>query len=112
MALKTIRESINETLISEMRRDESIILIGEDLAGGANANGGGEAIGGVFGLTKGLVSEFGRQRVIDTPITESAFVGMAAGAALTGLRPVVELMFVDFIGVCFDQIYNNRVRRM
>jgi pyruvate dehydrogenase E1 component beta subunit len=60
-----------------------------------------------MGVTRGLMGEFGRERVIDTPITESAIVGMAAGAALTGLRPVAELMFVDFIGVCLDQILNQ-----
>lgn len=110
MSIKTIREAINETLYSEMRRDATVVVIGEDVAGGAGADGIDDAAGGVFGLTKGLVGEFGRERVIDTPISEAGFIGMAAGAACTGLRPVVELMFFDFIGVCFDQIYNQMAK--
>ena len=110
MAIKTIREALNETLRHEMRRDPTVILMGEDVAGGAGAPGEDDAYGGVFGVTKGLVGEFGRERVIDTPITESAFVGAGAGAASTGLRPVVDLMFFDFIGVCFDQIYNQAAK--
>ena len=110
MPIKTIREAINETLHSEMRRDATVVVIGEDVAGGAGADGIDDAAGGVFGLTKGLVGEFGRERVIDTPISEAGFIGMAAGAACTGLRPVVELMFFDFIGVCFDQIYNQMAK--
>ena len=110
MPIKTIRQAINETLHSEMRRDATVVVIGEDVAGGAGADGIDDAAGGVFGLTKGLVGEFGRERVIDTPISEAGFIGMAAGAACTGLRPVVELMFFDFIGVCFDQIYNQMAK--
>ncbi len=110
MSIKTIRQAINETLHSEMRRDATVVVIGEDVAGGAGADGIDDAAGGVFGLTKGLVGEFGRERVIDTPISEAGFIGMAAGAACTGLRPVVELMFFDFIGVCFDQIYNQMAK--
>lgn len=110
MAMTTIREAINQTLFQEMSRDPRVILIGEDVAGGAGASGEDDAYGGVFGVTKGLVHEFGRERVIDTPITESGFVGAAAGAAATGLRPVVDLMFVDFLGVCFDQIYNQAAK--
>ena len=93
-----------------MRRDATVVVIGEDVAGGAGTDGIDDAAGGVFGLTKGLVGEFGRDRVIDTPISEAGFIGMAAGAACTGLRPVVELMFFDFIGVCFDQIYNQMAK--
>ena len=110
MPIKTIRQAINETLHSEMRRDATVVVIGEDVAGGAGTDGIDDAAGGVFGLTKGLVGEFGRERVIDTPISEAGFIGMAAGAACTGLRPVVELMFFDFIGVCFDQIYNQMAK--
>jgi len=110
MPIKTIRQAINETLHSEMRRDATVVVIGEDVAGGAGTDGIDDAAGGVFGLTKGLVGEFGRNRVIDTPISEAGFIGMAAGAACTGLRPVVELMFFDFIGVCFDQIYNQMAK--
>ncbi len=90
-----------------MRRDPTVVLIGEDVAGGMGAPGEDDAWGGPLGVTKGLMPEFGRDRVLDTPISESAFVGAAVGAAATGLRPVAELMFVDFMGVCFDQIYNQ-----
>lgn len=110
MSIKSVREAINETLFQEMQRDDKVIVIGEDVAGGAGAEGEDDAYGGVFGVTKGLVTEFGRDRVIDTPITESAIMGAAAGSAMTGLRPVAELMFVDFLGVCFDQIYNQAAK--
>ncbi|MCG8670479.1 MAG: alpha-ketoacid dehydrogenase subunit beta [Pseudomonadales bacterium] len=110
MPTTTIREAINQTLFQEMSRDENVIVMGEDVAGGAGAEGIDDAYGGVFGVTKGLMPEFGRERVIDTPISESAFVGAAAGAAMTGLRPVVDLMFVDFLGVCFDQLYNQAAK--
>ena len=108
MSQKSIREAINECLMQEMERDPTIIILGEDVAGGAGGSAGiPEAVGGTFGVTAGLSKKFGRRRVIDTPITESAIIGAAAGAALTGLRPVAELMFIDFIGVCFDQILNQ-----
>lgn len=110
MPVKTYLQAINETLAQEMRRDENVVIIGEDVAGGAGAGGQRDAYGGVMGVTKGLFGEFGESRVIDTPITESAIIGMAAGAAATGLRPVAELMFIDFIGVCFDQIYNQAAK--
>ncbi|HSN72245.1 MAG TPA: alpha-ketoacid dehydrogenase subunit beta [Steroidobacteraceae bacterium] len=108
MPKKSIREAINEALIQEMERDERIIVLGEDVVGGLGGSSGvDEAAGGTFGVTAGLAAKFGRRRVIDTPITESAIIGAAGGAALTGLRPVAELMFIDFIGVCFDQILNQ-----
>jgi pyruvate/2-oxoglutarate/acetoin dehydrogenase E1 component len=111
MSIKTYREAINEALRQEMEANERVIVLGEDVAGGAGGSaGGGEAAGGVMGITAGLATRFGRERVIDTPITESAIMGMAAGAALTGLRPVAELMFADFIGVCLDQIYNQAAK--
>ena len=94
----SIREAINQTLHQEMERDERVIVLGEDVASDQ---------GGVYGITDGLPAKFGLHRVIDTPITESAIVGAAGGAALTGLRPVAELMFVDFLGVCLDQILNQ-----
>jgi len=106
----TYREAINEAMRQEMRRDSSVILMGEDIAGGASTHleeKGEEAWGGDLGVTKGLVQEFGRSRVRDTPISESAFIGAAVGAACTGLRPIAELMFVDFFGVCMDQIFNQ-----
>ncbi len=107
MAKKSFRQAINEALAQEMRRDPTVVLMGEDVAGGMGAPGEDDAWGGPLGVTKGLMPEFGRDRVLDTPISESAFVGAAVGAATTGLRPVAELMFVDFMGVCFDQIYNQ-----
>ena len=106
----TYREAINEAIRIEMRRDSAVILMGEDVAGGAATHleeKGEEAWGGDLGVTKGLVQEFGRSRVRDTPISESAFIGAAVGAASTGLRPIAELMFVDFLGVCLDQIFNQ-----
>lgn len=110
MPKKTVREAINQALHQEMGRDENVIVIGEDVAGGAGSDGQRDAYGGVFGVTKGLIGTYGEERVIDTPITESAIMGAAAGSALRGLRPVAELMFVDFMGVCFDQIYNQAAK--
>jgi acetoin:2,6-dichlorophenolindophenol oxidoreductase subunit beta len=83
--------------------------MGEDVAGGANIDHlqDDEAWGGVLGVTKGLVQEFGRDRILDTPITEAGFIGAAVGAAATGMRPIAELMFVDFFGVCWDQIFDQ-----
>jgi len=110
MSKKSFRQAINEALRQEMRRDPRVVLLGEDVAGGCLAPGEDDAWGGPLGVTKGLLAEFGRERILDTPITESAFIGAAAGAAATGLRPVAELMFVDFMGVCFDQIYNQAAK--
>lgn len=103
------QQAINEALRQEMERDERIIVLGEDVIGGSGADGKMDAWGGVNGVTKGLWGQFG-DRIMDTPISESAFVGAAIGAALAGMRPVVELMFVDFMGVCFDQIYNQAAK--
>lgn len=110
MAKKSYRTAINEALRTEMRRNSDIIILGEDVAGGQGATGDVGVVGSVFGVLGGLYKEFGPTRVIDTPISESAIVGAAAGAALTGLRPVAEIMFVDFVGVCFDQIYNQAAK--
>jgi len=110
MSKKSFRQAINEALRQEMRRDPRVVLMGEDVAGGCLAPGEDDAWGGPLGVTKGLLAEFGRERILDTPITESAFIGAAAGAAATGLRPVAELMFVDFMGVCFDQIFNQAAK--
>jgi len=96
----TFTEAITEALRQEMEKDPSVILIGEDIG----------VYGGAFGVTKGLVEKFGLDRVIDTPISEAGFIGAAVGAALAGLRPVVELMFVDFFGVAMDQIYNQMAK--
>ena len=110
MATKSFRQAINEALAQEMRRDATVVVIGEDVSGGLGAPGEQDAWGGPLGVTKGLMPEFGRGRVLDTPISESAFIGAAVGAAATGLRPVAELMFVDFMGVCFDQIFNQAAK--
>jgi pyruvate dehydrogenase E1 component beta subunit len=110
MSKKSFRQAINEALRQEMRRDPRVVLLGEDIAGGAGAPGEDDAWGGVLGVTKGLVGEFGRERVLDTPLSESAYIGAAIGAAATGLRPVAELMFVDFMGVCLDQIFNQAAK--
>lgn len=104
----SMRDALNQALHQEMERDERVIVLGEDVSGGAGGSSGQrEASGGIFGVTKGLLPRFGEGRVIDTPISESAIVGAAAGAALAGLRPVGELMFADFVGVCMDQLYNQ-----
>src|SRR5690242_8825969 len=105
----TYREAINEALAQEMERDESVIVMGEDNAGGEGSPGEMDAWGGVLGVTKGLYHRF-PGRVLDTPISESAFIGAAIGAATAGMRPVAELMFVDFMGVCFDQIFNQAAK--
>jgi acetoin:2,6-dichlorophenolindophenol oxidoreductase subunit beta len=109
MAVMSIRDAINSTLMAEMERDESIILLGEDIVGGMGTAGGPEAIGGIWGATGGLWAKY-PGRVIDTPISESAIVGAAAGAALAGKRPVAELMFADFVGVSLDQLWNQMAK--
>jgi acetoin:2,6-dichlorophenolindophenol oxidoreductase subunit beta len=105
----TYREAINEALAQEMERDPSVIVMGDDNAGGQGSPGEEDAWGGVLGVTKGLYHRF-PGRVLDTPISESAFIGAAVGAATGGLRPVAELMFIDFMGVCFDQIFNQAAK--
>ena len=105
----TFMQAINEALAQELERDPTVVVFGEDNAGGAGAPGEDDAWGGVMGLTKGLYHKY-PGRVLDTPISESAFIGAAAGAASSGLRPVAELMFVDFFGVCMDQIYNQAAK--
>ena len=110
MTNMTIREAIASTIDAEMARDESIIVLGEDIVGGAGTAGGQEAIGGIWGTTGGLFAKYGAGRVLDTPISESAIVGAAAGAALAGKRPIAELMFADFIGVSLDQLWNQMAK--
>ena len=105
----SFQQAVGEALAQEMERDESVIVMGEDVAGGCGADGEMDAWGGVLGVTKGLWARF-PGRVLDTPISESAFIGAAIGAATAGLRPVAELMFVDFMGVCFDQIFNQAAK--
>ena len=93
----TFAQAINSAHVVEMQRDPNIYVAGEDVG----------VFGGCFGVTAGLLDQFGEKRVKDTTITESAIVGTAVGAASAGLRPVIEIMFVDFIGVCLDQLYNQ-----
>ncbi|MEC1262729.1 alpha-ketoacid dehydrogenase subunit beta [Bacillus swezeyi] len=101
--------ALNEAIKLAMRKDDHVILMGEDVAGGAYVDHlqDDEAWGGVLGVTKGLVQEFGRERVLDTPISEAGYIGAAMAAASTGLRPIAELMFNDFIGSCLDQVLNQ-----
>ncbi len=96
MPTVTYLEAISQALREEMRRDANVILLGEDIG----------VFGGAFKITRGFLDEFGAERVIDTPISESGFVGAACGAAIEGLRPVVEFQFADFIACAFDQIVN------
>ncbi|WP_028927438.1 alpha-ketoacid dehydrogenase subunit beta [Pseudonocardia acaciae] len=103
------REAINEALDQEMARDPRVVVFGEDNVGGTGSPGEMDAWGGVLGVTKGLYGKY-PGRVMDTPISESAFIGAAIGAATGGLRPVAELMFIDFMGVCFDQIFNQAAK--
>ena len=105
----SFRNAINEALAQEMARDPRVIIMGEDVSGGTGAPGETDAWGGPLGVTKGLSKRFPDQ-VLDTPISESGFIGAAIGAAASGLRPVAELMFVDFMGVCFDQIFNQAAK--
>jgi pyruvate dehydrogenase E1 component beta subunit len=93
-------KAISEAIAQEMRADDSVFVMGEDVG----------AYGGIFGSTGGLHDEFGSDRIIDTPISETAFIGAGIGAATEGMRPVVELMFIDFFGVCMDQIYNHMAK--
>jgi 2-oxoisovalerate dehydrogenase E1 component beta subunit len=100
MAIKTYIEAIRDTLFEEMRRDDAIIVLGEDVG----------KKGGVFLATDGLWAEFGDDRVIDTPLTESMIVGASIGAAMNGLRPVAEIQFADFIAPAFNQLVNEAAR--
>ncbi len=96
----TYRDALRLVLGEAMREDEDIIMLGEEVG----------RYGGAYGVTKGLMEEFGAERVIDTPISEAAIVGTAVGAAMTGLRPVAELMYVDFIGMTMDQLANQAAK--
>jgi pyruvate dehydrogenase E1 component beta subunit len=98
--LLTTSKAISEAIAQEMERDETVLVMGEDIG----------VYGGIFGATEGLLARFGPERVMDTPISETGFIGAAVGAALSGLRPIAELMFVDFFGVCMDQIYNHMAK--
>jgi pyruvate/2-oxoglutarate/acetoin dehydrogenase E1 component len=96
----TTSKAMVEAIAQEMERDPSVFYMGEDVG----------AYGGIFSSTTGLLEKFGPQRIIDTPISETAFIGLGIGAAVEGMRPVVELMFSDFMGVCLDQIYNHMAK--
>jgi len=98
----TFGEAINEALKEEMARDERVYLIGEDIRIGYG--------GGAFGVSKGLLAQFGPERVIDTPISESAIAGTSVGAALWGMRPVAEIMFADFMALAMDHIANSAAK--
>ncbi|WP_322990463.1 alpha-ketoacid dehydrogenase subunit beta [Hoeflea sp.] len=98
----TIARAMAEAMQQEMQRDPAVFVMGEDVGG----------FGGIFGNTRGLFEEFGKERVRDTPISETGFISAAVGAAMDGMRPIVELMFVDFFGVCFDAIYNQMAKNI
>ena len=101
MAAVRMREALRDAMAEEMRRDESVFVMGEDVG----------VFQGAFKVTEGLLEEFGERRVRDTPISEAGFTGIAVGAAMTGLRPVVEVMYIDFGALAMDQIVNQAVRR-
>ena len=103
-------QAVNESLRIAMEADPNVIVMGEDIAGGAGRPDKEDAWGGPMRLTKGLIGQFGADRVRDTPISEAGFVGAGVGAAASGLRPVVDLMYVGFFGVCADQIVNNAAK--
>jgi pyruvate/2-oxoglutarate/acetoin dehydrogenase E1 component len=107
MAQMMYRDAVLTTIAEEMARDPAVVVLGEDVVGGMGTPGGPEAIGGIWSTSTGLFGQFGKDRVIDTPISESAIVGAASGLALAGKRPIAELMFADFIGVSLDQIWNQ-----
>ncbi len=100
MAQMMYREALGEALAEEMRRDDRVFVIGEEVG----------RYGGAYAVTRGLYQEFGPQRVVDTPISEASTVGLGVGAAVTGLRPVVELMYVDFVALAMDQIANQMAK--
>src|SRR5215470_17155261 len=100
MAQLTYRDAVAAGMAQEMRRDKNVVFLGEDVA----------AAGGVFKTTVGLLDEFGSTRVRDTPIAEQAILGAAMGAAMTGLRPIAEIMFSDFLAVCWDIVANQMAK--
>src|SRR5690606_3405285 len=111
MPKKARRVAITEALHLQTEQDARGLSIGEDVSAAAGGTSGQrDAAGGVFGMTTGLLRRFGEHRVIDAPISEAAIIGAANGADLAGYRPVAEIMFSDFIGVCFDQILNQAAK--
>ena len=97
MSIKTYAMAVRDTIAAEMRRDERVFIMGEDI----------ETIGSIFGCTRDLTKEFGRERAFNTPISEAGFVGMGLGAACTGMRPIVELLYMDFSFCAMDQLLNQ-----
>ena len=102
MTEMTYRDALKQALRDAMTEDDNVMVIGEEVG----------RYGGAYGVTKGLYEEFGAERMIDTPISEPAIVGAAVGAAMSGLRPVAELMYVDFIGMTMDQLAICLVARL
>ena len=100
MAIISYAQAIRDAIAEEMRRDTRVFVMGEDVG----------VVGGAMGATKGLLQEFGEDRVRDTPISEAAIAGAGVGAAMTGTRPIVEIMFGDFLSVCFDEVYNKAAK--
>src|SRR3954462_5841627 len=96
----TYVKAYNEAVLQAMREDDDVFLIGEDVAG----------YGGVFRMYENALQEFGERRVVDTPISEMGFPGLAVGAAARGLRPIVDIMFMDFLAVCLDQVVNQAAK--
>ncbi|MHB1375844.1 MAG: alpha-ketoacid dehydrogenase subunit beta [Candidatus Humimicrobiaceae bacterium] len=96
----TIAEAIREAMSQEMRTDNTVFLAGEDIG----------VLGGAFGVTKGMIDEFGPERVLNTPISETAIAGIGTGAAAAGYRPIVEIMYMDFFGICLDEIANQAAK--
>ena len=105
----SMKDAINEAIDQEMTRDPTVVMMGEDIVGGMGSPGEDDAWGGVLGVTKGLYAKHPNQ-MMDTPLSESSYVGAAIGAATCGLRPIAELMFIDFMGVCLDQIFNQAAK--
>lgn len=98
----TMAQAVSEAIAQEMSRDPEVFVMGEDVG----------KYGGIFSATSGLLDKFGKDRIMDTPISETAFIGAGIGAAADGMRPIVELMFVDFFGVCMDMIYNHMAKNI
>jgi pyruvate dehydrogenase E1 component beta subunit len=96
----TVKDALQEAIIEEMDRDENVFVMGEDIA----------EHGGIYGVTQGLLEKYGKERIRNTPISESALIGSALGAAITGMRPIAELMYIDFTAVAMDQIVNQAAK--
>ena len=96
----TVKDALQEAIIEEMDRDENVFVMGEDIA----------EHGGIYGVTRGLLDKYGKERIRNTPISESALIGSALGAAITGMRPIAELMYIDFTAVAMDQIVNQAAK--